>query len=172
MAPDPRITSSHCPVKSVKNFESKIAIYLGADDRAQNCIYFPWILEYYCDTQQIEIKPSINIERACIFKDRIIECIKPYSECYSSENLENYKNELNSRIMKLVLQKVEMVEKMQNGWKDIAGRLEQLKNCHQIMENSHLDHGMIWNINNGHQMNFSNILQLLLVMIVCFYGVL
>ena len=74
--------------------------------------------------------------------------------------------------MKLVLQKVEMVEKMQNGWKDIAGRLEQLKNCHQIMENSHLDHGMIWNINNGHQMNFSNILQLLLVLIACFYGVL
>ena len=145
---------------------------MGADDRAQNCIYFPWILEYYCDTQQIEIKPSINIERACIFKDKIIECIKPYSECYSSENLENYKNELNPRIMKLVLQKVEMVEKMQNGWKDIAGRLEQLKNCHQIMENSHLDHGMIWNINNGHQMNFSNILQLLLVMIACLYGVL
>ena len=74
--------------------------------------------------------------------------------------------------MKLVLQKVEMVEKMQNGWKDIAGQLEQLKNCHQIMENSHLDHGMIWNINNGHQMNFSNILQLLLVVIIAFFMVL
>ena len=98
--------------------------------------------------------------------------MEPYSECYSSENLENYKNELKPRIMKLVFQKAEImekgldkVEKIQNGWNVVPDRLQQLKNCHQIMED-------FYTINNGNQLKFTNSLEIIVVMITCFYGVL